>query len=121
MKRLRLRGMQLVYFVAFMQFLAAVISAAICLIVLNPLAAQAAIAGALIAIIPGLLMGWRMERGGDDPRAALGAMYRGEASKFVLSLAGFALVALAFPNNFLQAMLTFMACLMAYWIAIAVN
>lgn len=121
MNRLRLRGMQLVYFVAFIQLIAGVISTLICWVSLNQQAAQAAIAGALVAIIPGLMMGWRMERGGDDPEAALGAMYRAEASKFVLSLAGFALIALTAPEYFLQAMLTFMACLVAYWIAIAVN
>lgn len=85
-------------------------------------AGLAALWGAACAVLPTLYMALRvfLRRRGDAPREILGAFYQAAAGKFVLAGVCFWIGARGFPAHFLALMLAYLACLMAYWVAVAV-
>ena len=74
------------------------------------------------AVLPSLYMALRLflRSSGDAPGEILGAVYQGAIGKFVLAGLCFWIGARGFPAHFLSLMLAYIACLAAYWIALAV-
>ena len=85
-------------------------------------AGWAALWGAACALLPSLYMALRvfLRRTGDSPKDILGAFYQAAVGKFVLAGVCFWIGARGFPAHFLALMLAYLACLTAYWIAVAV-
>jgi F0F1-type ATP synthase assembly protein I len=123
MKPLRLRGMSLAYVTCAAQLGIGLAAALIGYGHSGKEAAGAALFGALAAAIPGLYFAAKVFRGGrnERPLEVLGAVYVGEAGKFVLAVLLFILGAKLFPAHFLALMLTFMACLSVYWLMLALS
>jgi ATP synthase protein I len=82
--------------------------------------AIAAVYGGLVAIIPTAWFAFRVfGRRAQDPREMLGAFYQGEIGKFALTALLFGLGAVLFAKQFLALMVTYAACLLAYWLVLA--
>lgn len=83
----------------------------------------AALYGALIAVVPGFYFAWRLLRYGTNAPAkrVARALYLGELGKLVLTVAMFLLAAVAFGEQFLPVLTTYVACLSCYWLAMIVN
>jgi len=116
------------------QLRGAAIARAVCLVQLGILAlsalltggvwgrpqAIAAMYGGLVALIPTAWFALRVfGRGPQDPRQMVGAFYQGEIGKFALTALLFGLGAVLFAQQFLALMLTYVACLLAYWLVLA--
>lgn len=83
----------------------------------DSVAAQAALGGAGIAILPSLYLRWRMFlalRLKEEPRQMVGMVYRGQVGKFALTCVLFALCVARFPQEFLPVMSTYVACLSGF-------
>lgn len=85
-------------------------------------AAFAALYGGAIALLPTLYfaMRVRLRQGGMDARQALGAIYRAEVGKLLLTLLMFVVGARWFGDHYLALMLTCMAGLAMNWVVLAV-
>ncbi len=93
------------------------------LVIGGPQAALASVWGGATAILPMLVFGARLRIGPADhtAKAALSLFYKGELVKLSLtSLMCFAAVAV-FGTQFVATILTFAACQVAYFIALAAN
>jgi F0F1-type ATP synthase assembly protein I len=67
--------------------------------------------------VPAAYMRWRMFQAlrlVNEPQQLVGAVYRGQFGKFVLTSVFFALCIARFPQEFLPVISTFVACLLAY-------
>lgn len=86
-------------------------------------AGLAAVAGALIALLPALYMGLRTVSIPQDapPRERLGAFYRGEAVKFGLTAVLFILALQWFASTFAPVIVTYILALLVYWPALALS
>lgn len=123
MKPLRLRGMSLAYGLCSAQLGLGLVAALICLVFSGKEAAAAAFYGALVAVIPSLYFAGKVFFSGrnDRPLEVMGAIYVGEAGKFVLAALMFIVGAKLFPAHFWALILTFTACLSVYWLMLAVS
>jgi ATP synthase protein I len=116
------------------QLRGAAIARAVCLVQLGILAlsalltgglwgrpqAIAAMYGGLVALIPTAWFAFRVfGRRTQDPRQMVGAFYQGEIGKFALTALLFGLGAVLFAKQFLALMVTYVACLLAYWLVLA--
>jgi len=116
------------------QLRGAAIARAVCLVQLGILAlsalltgglwgrpqAIAAVYGGLVALIPTAWFAYRVfGRKAQDPRHMVGSFYQGEIGKFALTALLFGLGAVLFAQQFLALMLTYVACLLAYWLVLA--
>ena len=116
------------------QLRGAAIARAVCLVQLGILAlsalltggvwgrpqAIAAMYGGLVALIPTAWFAFRVfGRRTQDPRQMVGAFYQGEIGKFALTALLFGLGAVLFAKYFVALMLTYVACLLAYWLVLA--
>ena len=116
------------------QLRGAAIARAVCLVQLGILAlsalltggvwgrpqAIAAMYGGLVALIPTAWFAFRVfGRKAQDPRQMVGVFYQGEIGKFALTALLFGLGAVLFAQQFLALMLTYVACLLAYWLVLA--
>lgn len=116
------------------QLRGAAIARAVCLVQLGILAvaallaggmwgrpqAIAAVYGGLVALIPTAWFAFRVfGRKAQDPRQMLGAFYQGEIGKFALTALLFGLGAKLFAQQFLALLVTYVACLLAYWLVLA--
>jgi ATP synthase protein I len=82
--------------------------------------AIAAMYGGLVALIPTAWFAFRVfGRKAQDPRQMVGAFYQGEIGKFALTALLFGLGAVLFAKQFLALMVTYVACLLAYWLVLA--
>lgn len=83
-------------------------------------AARAALAGGMIAFLPGLYFALRVfARGpGSTPRSMLSALYQGEAVKFILTAALFAAAMPWFAAQFPALISTFIVALSVHWLAL---
>jgi len=97
-----------------------VASATIWLLGVGPQAGLAAAAGGLIALVPALYMAVRVFSVPPDaePKRLLSALYRGEATKFLLTAALFALAVNWFGAVFLPVIATYILALLVYWLAL---
>jgi len=80
--------------------------------------AFAATFGGLVAVVPTVYFACRVFGGNkaQDPKVVLGAFYQGEIGKFALTALLFGLGAVLFAKQFLALMVTYAACLLAYWL-----
>ncbi len=116
------------------QLRGAAIARAVCLVQLGILAlsvlltgglwgrpqAVAALFGGLVAIIPTAWFAFRVfRREASDARTVVGAFYQGEIGKFALTALLFGLGAKLFAQQFLALLVTYVACLLAYWLVLA--
>lgn len=123
MKPLRLRGMSLAYGLCAAQLGLGMVAALVCYAFSGKESAAAAFYGALVAVIPSLYFAGKVFFSGrnDRPLEVLGAVYIGEAGKFVLAALMFIVGAKLFPEHFLALILTFIACLSVYWLMLAIS
>jgi len=116
------------------QLRGAAIARAVCLVQLGILAfsalltgglwgkpqAIAAVYGGLGGLIPTAWFAIRVfGRRPRDPRQMVGAFYQGEIGKFALTALLFGLGARLFAQQFLALLVTYAACLLAYWLVLA--
>lgn len=123
MRRLRLKGLRLAALVLGIQAGIGVLAVVVVAGLAGPRSALAAMAGALIAVVPGFYFAIRALRSTPEatPKQVVNAFYKGEFGKFALTALGFAGAVILLPEQFLPMILTYMACLAAYWLAIALN
>lgn len=123
MKPLRLRGMSLAYGMCLAQLGIGLVAALVGYVTSGIQAAGAAFYGALAAVVPSLYFAGKVFLSGrnDRPLEVLGAVYIGEAGKFVLAALMFIVGAKLFPAHFLALILTFIACLSMYWLMLAIS
>lgn len=83
--------------------------------------AVAAAYGGLVALIPTAYFGFRVFAQGAarTPADMMGAVYRGEIGKFALTTLLFGLGVVLFAKQFLPLIVTYAACLLAYWLVLA--
>jgi ATP synthase protein I len=83
--------------------------------------AIAALYGGLVAVIPTAYFAYRVfaKRRTQDPGLMLGAFYLGEIGKLGLTALLFWLGVVLFAKQFLALMVTYAACLLAYWLVLA--
>ena len=83
--------------------------------------AIAALYGGLVALIPTAYFAYRVfaRRKTQDPGQMLGAFYLGEFGKLGLTAVLFWLGVALFAKQFLALMVTYAACLLAYWLVLA--
>lgn len=115
--------MRLVTLVLGLQFLIGGIAMLISVGLVGPHSALAALAGMLIAVVPGLYFAIRAmrQKQAASPREVVKGFYRGEFGKYALTVIGFGIAVIYLPNQFLPLILTYMACLAAYWVALVIN
>ncbi len=95
-------------------------SAAIWWILIDARAGQAASAGGVVALVPTLMLAWRMfsRRAQRSPQAMVRALYVGEAAKFALTVVLFSVFIPVFHANFLPLIITYILALMVSWFAL---
>ena len=83
--------------------------------------AIAALYGGLVALLPTAYFAYRVfaKRRTQDPGLMLGAFYLGELGKIGLTALLFWLGVVLFAKQFLALMVTYAACLLAYWLVLA--
>ena len=83
-------------------------------------AGLAALAGGLIAILPGLYLAVKVFSVPADaePRQLVGAFYRGEAIKFGLTIVLFLIALQVFASAFAPLMVTYILAILVYWLAL---
>lgn len=83
--------------------------------------AFAALYGGVVAVLPTIYFARRAfkRQPGQNPAEMAGAVYRGEIGKIVLTALLFALGISVFAKQFPALIVTYVACLFAYWVVIA--
>ena len=107
--------------VCLIQVIIAAVSAGIFAAMSGPPQAWAALYGGIVALLPTAYFARRVFRRGpgQSPADMAGAVYRGEIGKIALTALLFVFGISVFAKHFLALILTFMACQLAYWVAIA--
>lgn len=84
-------------------------------------AAMAAAFGGLVVLLPGLYFAarFKLQPGEAGAKQALGALYRAEVGKLLLTVVLFVVGALVFGRHYAALMLTAVACLAANWVVLA--
>jgi F0F1-type ATP synthase assembly protein I len=123
MDRLRPRGRSTAWALISAQALTAAIAAVIVLIGWGPAAALAACFGCLVVIAPTIYFAAKVGMRADRSNAAevLGAFYRAEVGKLILTALLFWIGALLFGPYFAPLMITCIACLAMNWVMLAVT
>jgi F0F1-type ATP synthase assembly protein I len=98
------------------------VSAAIAWVVADAGTAAAAAFGGLIVLLPGLWFARKalIRTVATEPKAMLGAFYKAEFGKLLLTTLLFFIGALWFGKHFAALMLTCIACLAMNWLMLAV-
>lgn len=123
MQRLRLRGMQLAAVVCGLQLLLGVLLATLFGVLFDLRTAAAAMFGAVIAVVPGLYMALHLLPG----RPSFGArqqarlLVMGQLGKLVLTGGLFVAAILVFKQDFGPLLITYVACLCCYWLALIIT
>jgi ATP synthase protein I len=123
MDRLRARGRSTAWALVSAQTLTAGIAAVIVLIGWGPAAALAACFGGVVVIAPTVYFAAKVGTGTGRANAAevLGAFYRAEVGKLILTALLFWIGALLFGRHFAPLMITCIACLAMNWVMLAVT
>lgn len=102
------------------QFIVGLVMAAVFAVVSGPSAASAALFGAVVAALPGLWMAlWLLPRRRHvDALKMARAFSMGEFGKLGLTVGLFVTAALLFGQHFLAVLVTYVACLVCYWLAL---
>ncbi len=120
---MRLRGVALALNLCGAQIATAAIAATLIGLFWGRAAAAAALFGGAVAIVPTAYFTVRLylRRGGSSGAETLGAFYRAETGKLLLTVFLFWLGALLFGNHFAALMITCAACLSMNWLMLAVT
>ncbi len=123
MKQLKLRGADLAYALFAAQLSIGLVAAIIWWLANSARSGYAALFGASIAIAPGLFFALRLwsERAQLSSRAMGRALVAGELGKLVLTATLFLVAALTFGKQFVPLIMTYIACLSCYWLALKLN
>ena len=118
-----MRGRSLAWSLCGAQLITASIGVAIAWIVKGNAAAAAALFGGAVAIVPTIYFAVRVFARGRGAGATdvLGAFYRAEMGKLILTALLFWIGAILFGSHFAVLMLTCIACLAVNWIMLAVT
>jgi ATP synthase protein I len=119
--RVHWHGVRLAWALCGAQFLVALAAAAIAGVGRGGTAALAALFGGLVAIVPGVYFAVRvyLRRRGNGAAEVLGAFYRAEVGKLVLTAVLFWIGARLFGPQFAPLILTCTACLAVNWVMLA--
>jgi len=119
--RTQLRGAAIARAVCLVQMGILLIAALLTGLVWGRAQAIAALYGGLVALIPTAYFAYRVfaRRKTQDPGQMLGAFYLGEFGKLGLTAVLFWLGVALFAKQFLALMVTYAACLLAYWLVLA--
>ena len=119
---MNLRGVSPVWLLCGAQSLVAAIAGIVAWIVAGAAAAGAALFGGAIVVLPGLWFAWRAlsRPGALEAKQILGAFYKAEAGKLLLTTLLFFIGASVFGKHFAALMLTCIACLAMNWLLLAV-
>jgi ATP synthase protein I len=122
MNRVHLRGISLAWAVCGIQALISAIFATAMWGAVGGAAAVAALFGGLIAIAPNVYMAFRVyaRNAGTEPAQVAGRFYRAEFGRFALTALLFFFGVSLFAKQFLPLISAYLACLLAYWVVIAV-
>jgi len=123
MDRLRLRGGSLAWGLCGAQAITAALAAVIVWIVWGHAAALAALFGGFVATAPTLYFAAKIYLRANKATAAevLGAFYRAELGKLVLTALLFWIGTLMFGQHFAPLIITCMACLAMNWVMLALT
>ncbi|MES1924290.1 ATP synthase I [Salinisphaera sp. T31B1] len=102
------------------QFLTGLVFAAVFGALDGTRSGMAAFFGAIVAILPGLWMAlWMLPRRAEVRASAMArAFYFGELGKLGLTVGLFFAAALLFGQQFLPLLVTYVACLVCYWLGL---
>lgn len=119
---MNLRGVSPVWLLCGAQSLVAAIAGIVAWIVAGAAAAGAALFGGAIVVLPGLWFARKAlsRPGALEARQILGAFYKAEAGKLLLTTLLFFIGASVFGKHFAALMLTCIACLAMNWLLLAV-
>lgn len=122
MIRVQLRGLSLAWALCGAQMFMAATSALIVWVIWGGAAAMAALFGGFVAVVPVAYFAVKvyLRHGGSDASEVLGAFYRAEVGKLILTALLFLLGVLLFGKHFAPLILTCMACLTLNWLILAV-
>jgi len=120
MDRLRLRGGSLAWGLCVAQAITATVAAVVVWVVWGHQAALAALFGGVVAIVPTLYFAAKVYLRANGATAAevLGAFYRAEVGKLILTALLFWIGALMFGQHFAPLIITCMACLAMNWVMV---
>jgi len=120
MDRLRVRGRSVGWALVGAQAITAALAAGIVWMVRGHAAALAALFGGLVVILPTVYFAAAVHlRAKKSAAEVLGAFYRAEIGKLILTALLFWIAALKFGQHFAPLMLTCMACLAMNWLMLA--
>jgi ATP synthase protein I len=119
--RIQLRGAEVARAVCLVQVAILVVAAALAAWIWGRPQAVAAVYGGLVAVVPTIYFALRVfaRRTTQDPKQAVTALYVGEIGKLVLTALLFWIGVVLFAKQFLALMVTYAACLLAYWLVLA--
>lgn len=119
--RIQLRGAEVARAVCLVQTVILVVAATLADGLWGRPQAVAAVYGGLVAVVPTVYFALRLfaKRTTRDPKIAVTAFYVGEIGKLVLTALLFWIGAVLFAKQFLALMVTYAACLLAYWLVLA--
>lgn len=120
MDRLRLRGGSLAWGLCGAQAITATVATVVVWIVWGHQAALAALFGGVVAIVPTLYFAAKiyLRAGGATAAEVLGAFYRAEVGKLILTALLFVIGAKMFGQHFAPLIITCLACLAMNWVMV---
>lgn len=123
MRRLRLRGMHLAAVVCGLQLLLGVLLAALFGVLFGARTAAAAMFGAVIAVVPGFYMALHLlpSRPSRGARQQVRSLVLGQLGKVILTVGLFVAAILYFKLDFGPLLITYVACLCCYWLALIIT
>lgn len=122
MDRVHLRGISLAWALCAVQGLIGGAAAFLMAVLRSRAEAYAALFGGVVAIAPNVYFALRVyaRRQSAEPNEVVGRFYRAEVGRFALTAVLFFVGVSMFARQFLPLICTYMACLAAYWVVMAV-
>jgi ATP synthase protein I len=120
-RRLDLRGLSAAWVLCAAQAITTALAVVIVWTIADSAAAIAALFGGIVVVVPALYFAFRVDRrrGATQAKEVLGAFYRAEAGKLLLTALLFFIGARLFGDRFAPLMLTSVACLAMNWLVLA--
>jgi ATP synthase protein I len=120
-KRLDLRGVPLAWVLCAAQAATTLVAVIVVAAFWGKAAAMAAAFGGIVVVVPALYFAFRVHprRGATEAKQVLGAFYRAELGKLLLTALLFFIGARWFGAHFAPLMLTCVACLAMNWLVLA--
>ena len=121
MKRVDLRGVSLAWVLCAAQAVTTLVAVIVVAVFWGKSAAAAALFGGIVVVVPALYFAFRVHprRGATKAQEVLGAFYRAEVGKLLLTALLFFIGARWFGAHFAPLMLTCVACLAMNWLVLA--